>query len=297
VESARESWKREDVGRQIQAGETYISRFKAPYASEWKVVAKLASELAKPTERANLVRDPGAEGEARARLRECDFPLGWRCYEGAGTAQWGVTAEQAHSGKNSVYMKITGHDERPITNNALTLGATAGYSGAEAFDARPGVTYYFSFWMKGKGFKRKLSIHGQGWKEPVDQSSSRQQLQCTLGSLLPTEQWKRYEGSFSTAGDTRKIALFINSYGSQTQAPVGATIWMDDVFVGPVAGKIPARTFHSRVKMEADQPFTFRSPVKGTLDYLLIYLWDRTEKTPKSLWTPMDVYREAVELR
>jgi len=49
--------------------------------------------------------------------------------------------------------------------------------------------------------------------------------------------------------------------------------------------------------MEAGQPFTFRSPVKGTLDYLLVYLWDRTEQTPKSLWTPMDVYREAVEGR
>ena len=42
VESARESWKREDVGRAIEAGETYTSRFKAPYASEWQLVAKLA---------------------------------------------------------------------------------------------------------------------------------------------------------------------------------------------------------------------------------------------------------------
>jgi len=69
---------------------------------------------------------------------------------------------------------------------------------------------------------------------------------------------------------------------------------VDDVFVGPVAEKSPVRVFHSRVKMEADQPFTFHSPVKGTLDYLLMHLWDRTEKTPATVWTPMDVYRETV---
>lgn len=236
--------------------------------------------------------DPGAEGDARARFRESDFPPGWGCYEGAGTAEWGVTSEEAHGGEKSVYMKITGHDERPITNNALTLGATAGYSGAEAFDVQPGATYHFSFWLRGKGFKRELSIRGQGWRQPVDQAASRQQLQCTLGSLTPTEQWKQYQGTFATTEDTAKVALFIGAYGNQAQAPAGATIWVDDVFVGPVAEKSPPRLFHSRVKMEADQPFTFHSPVKGTLDYLLMYLWDRTDKTPKSVWTPMDVYRE-----
>lgn len=48
-------------------------------------------------------------------------------------------------------------------------------------------------------------------------------------------------------------------------------------------------------ELEAGQPFTFRAPLKGTLDYLLVYLWERTDATPKSVWTPMDVYREAVE--
>ena len=131
-------------------------------------------------------------------------------------------------------------------------------------------------------------------KEPVDQTPSRQQLKCTLGSLTPTEQWQQYQGTFATAEDTKKVALFIGAYGNQAQAPAGATIWVDDVFVGPVAEKSPPRAFHSRVKMEAAQPFTFRSPVKGTLDYLLMYLWDRTEKTPATVWTPMDVYRETV---
>jgi len=59
--------------------------------------------------------------------------------------------------------------------------------------------------------------------------------------------------------------------------------------------KKPARYVQTIVQAEADQSFTFRSPDDGKLDYLLIYLWDRTDKTPKSVWTPMDVYREAIK--
>jgi len=276
----KDNWKREDVGREVQQGEVYTTRFKAPYAGEWKMVARLAAELAKPTDGANLVKDPGAEGEARANFRGCDFPLGWGCYNGAGTAQWGATAEQAHGGKKS---------------NAVTLGATAGYSGADAFDAQPNTTYRFSFWLKGKGFKGELNVYGQGWKDPVDKAAGRQNLLSTLSAVRPTDQWQQYEGTLTTAPDTRKVALFIQAYGNKKTAPVGATVWVDDVSLGPATETTPSRLLHSRVRAGAGTPFTFRSPAKGTLDYLLIYLWDRTEQTPKSLWTPMDVYREVIK--
>ena len=59
---------------------------------------------------------------------------------------------------------------------------------------------------------------------------------------------------------------------------------------------------HSVVEVAAGQAFTFKpaakldyGPSKWSLDYLLVYLWHRTEHTPKFLWTPMDVYREAIE--
>ena len=291
----KDNWKREDVGREIQEGETCTTRFKAPCPGEWKLVARLAGELTNPTEAANLVKDPGAEGGHRVSFRGCEFPLGWGCYEGAGSAESGVTAQEAHSSKKCVYMKITGHDERPITNNALSIGATAGYSGAKAFDVQSNTTYRFSFWLKGKGFKTELGVYGQGWKEPVDKADSRQQLLSTLRSVLPTDHWRQYEGTFTTAADTRKVALFIQAYGNKETAPAGATIWVDDVFVSPTMAQAPARYLHKRVQVKAGQPFTFRSPVKGKLDYVLVYLWDRTDQTPKSLFTPMDVYREAVQ--
>ncbi|MFQ6097313.1 MAG: hypothetical protein ACE5O2_06245 [Armatimonadota bacterium] len=37
---------------------------------------------------------------------------------------------------------------------------------------------------------------------------------------------------------------------------------------------------------------TFESPADGTLEYVLFYLYDRTDETPDEVWTPMDIYRE-----
>jgi hypothetical protein len=45
---------------------------------------------------------------------------------------------------------------------------------------------------------------------------------------------------------------------------------------------------------EPRQQFTFRSPVEGTLDYLLMYMLDRTERTAPDVFTPMDVYRQGI---
>jgi hypothetical protein len=38
--------------------------------------------------------------------------------------------------------------------------------------------------------------------------------------------------------------------------------------------------------------FSFSSPAAGTLEYLVFYLYDRTDQTPKDLVTPMDIYRQ-----
>ena len=41
--------------------------------------------------------------------------------------------------------------------------------------------------------------------------------------------------------------------------------------------------------------FSFTCPVAGTLEYLITYLYDRTEDTPKEVSTPMDIYRQAIQ--
>ena len=38
--------------------------------------------------------------------------------------------------------------------------------------------------------------------------------------------------------------------------------------------------------------FSFTAPVAGKLEYLIFYLYDRTDQTPKDISTPMDIYRQ-----
>ncbi|MCD6377879.1 MAG: hypothetical protein J7L99_03385 [Planctomycetes bacterium] len=40
--------------------------------------------------------------------------------------------------------------------------------------------------------------------------------------------------------------------------------------------------------------FVFNCPASGTLEYILFYLYDRTKQTPKSVFTPMDIYRQSI---
>lgn len=39
---------------------------------------------------------------------------------------------------------------------------------------------------------------------------------------------------------------------------------------------------------------SFKSPVTGKLEYLVFYLYDRTDETPADVWTLMDIYRETM---
>jgi hypothetical protein len=291
----KDNWKREDIERKVKKGEVYITNFKVPYPGLWKFTARIEQRV---QEAPNIVRDPGAEGKASKELRECMFPVDWGCYCGAGSAKWGLTTDEPHLGKACMFMTITGHDERPTTNNAIAIGTTAGYAGENAFDAQPNASYRFSFWLKGKGFRRRINVSVQGWKEPVTDAGSRQTIMTTLGSVMPTEQWTKYEDTFKTLPDTKKFVLFVQAYGNEHDAPVGATIWMDDAYIGKVGEAEIGRYLHDRVRVdEAGQSFTFKSPVDCLLDYILVYLWDRTEKTPEVLWTPMDVYRETIKRR
>ncbi len=64
-----------------------------------------------------------------------------------------------------------------------------------------------------------------------------------------------------------------------------------DSFRTPIKGKYHYNTVEIK---KAGENFTFKSPVAGTIDYLLIYLRDRTKNTPKDVFTPMGVYRQAI---
>jgi len=83
------------------------------------------------------------------------------------------------------------------------------------------------------------------------------------------------------------VPLAGEAYTSRLKAPCAGK-WK-------LVARLGGRYIHRQVEIsQPGEPFVFRSPAAGVLDYLLTYLWDRTDKTPKSLWTPMDVYREVI---
>ena len=54
--------------------------------------------------------------------------------------------------------------------------------------------------------------------------------------------------------------------------------------------------YHSQqVTIEEGDEFAFTCPVAGKLEYIVLYLYDRTEQTPPAMGTPVGIYREAIE--
>jgi hypothetical protein len=100
-----------------------------------------------------------------------------------------------------------------------------------------------------------------------------------IGVLNDPDNWKREDvGKQIGAGEV---------YQTDFKAPYAGE-WK-------MVARMDDRYIHSRVRIdEAGQGFTFRGSEGGMLDYILVYLWDRTDKTPKELFTPMDVYRETI---
>jgi len=103
-----------------------------------------------------------------------------------------------------------------------------------------------------------------------------------IGVLNEKDNWKRE--------DVRGRIAAGETYRTKFKAPYPGE-WK-------LAARVGRRYFQERAEIRrAGEAFVFRSPSKGLLDYLLLYLWDRTHKTPEDLFTPMDVYRKAIAER
>jgi hypothetical protein len=60
-------------------------------------------------------------------------------------------------------------------------------------------------------------------------------------------------------------------------------------------GKIDGNFHTQEVDVQdTSEPVEFNIPVTGTLEYVLIYMYDRNAKTPSDISTPMDIYRETI---
>jgi len=61
--------------------------------------------------------------------------------------------------------------------------------------------------------------------------------------------------------------------------------------VASIAGHYYTVPFTVTVAQVSSTSLTFDSPATGELEYVVFYLYDRTEETPKQVWTPMDICR------
>jgi len=103
-----------------------------------------------------------------------------------------------------------------------------------------------------------------------------------IGVLNAKDNWKREDvGRRLARGET---------YTTRFRAPWPGR-WK-------VAARFASRYLQRIVEIRrSGEPFTFKAPASGQLDYILAYLWDRTPATPRRLFTPMDVYRGAISRR
>ncbi|MBL7153323.1 MAG: hypothetical protein ISS79_06375 [Phycisphaerae bacterium] len=65
--------------------------------------------------------------------------------------------------------------------------------------------------------------------------------------------------------------------------------------VASIDGRYYTVTIIVTAAQTASTSLTFDSPATGNLEYVLFYLYDRTEETPENIWTPVDIYRQAVQ--
>ncbi|MCK4625286.1 MAG: hypothetical protein KAV00_08255, partial [Phycisphaerae bacterium] len=129
-----------------------------------------------------------------------------------------------------------------------------------------------------------------------------------------TSTWSQFGKARPGAGQDRLIAAALNNLGNWHFEKVAKKIRKADKYTVAWKPKYPGlwrmvgcvgegdvhdfRFKHYSFDVRVDDPekdrFVFKSPATGWLEYVVVYLYDRTERTPKNISTPMDVYRESI---
>ncbi len=206
------------------------------------VVVSLVSAAGAAT---NIMPNPGAEEVGASpysgypqellslRGKAAEFiPIeGWGCYPSCGYCTWGATDKEVHSGKYSAFLTVDGSDDRGVTDLNICLGQTDGRNGKYAFTAKANTAYRFSFWLKGDPAPAVVYVRWLAWKTEEGLPEDREWRDTNLiGSkrIIPSAEWKKYEGTFTTAADTKKFVVRIQ-IPLQAKSQKGQTIYIEDV--------------------------------------------------------------------
>jgi len=104
-----------------------------------------------------------------------------------------------------------------------------------------------------------------------------------IGILNSQDIWKREDVGQPIAVGETYTSTFTAPYAGKWR--MAAVFSDDDWYI---------TDYITEVVVSAGDPFTFNSPRNGTLDYLVFYMYDRTDETPTEVYTPMDIYRETI---
>ena len=104
-----------------------------------------------------------------------------------------------------------------------------------------------------------------------------------IGVLGFKDNWKREDVKQSISAGETYTSSFTAPYAGKWRV---AAVFSDDDWL--------VTDYFDEVTVEAGDHFTFTSPRDGTLDYLVIYMYDRTGSTPADVYTPMDIYRQTI---
>jgi len=217
----------------------------------------------------NLVANPSAE-----KVDRRDRPVGWGHYENTPDL-WGATSDEFYTGKRCAFLKITGFGSDGYACTGLAVGETDGYTAPNGIPVKPNTTYHFAFYIAGYGFKRKITVHPWGF----DEGGKSRDRSIKGIQVLPTPEWKRYTGTFTTKANTKRIVLMFFVYGLQDRdVEEGATIFCDEIYIGerePPPPITPAGKEGVKVPKKAPPVMGegYKSHKKGT-----VRVWDTNRK-------------------
>ncbi|MCK4625391.1 MAG: hypothetical protein KAV00_08785 [Phycisphaerae bacterium] len=229
----------------------------------------------------NIAHNAGAEKVGADKL-----PEGWSQYRNT-PAEVGRSEKVYHSGKSSAYMKITTFRGNDTVNAGMAMGLTSGWdTGSEkAIPVKPNTKYYFSFYIKGGGFARKINVVPWGFKAD---GTGRDRKFPAVG-VVPTEKWTHHVGSFTTKAETGRVVLMFHVFAARDRdAKMNAIFFVDDVYLGTSEAAAKAEVPAAKQPTPAVPVFTpvkvYFEPPPGTpvgykpLKSGTVRIWDTNKK-------------------
>ena len=104
-----------------------------------------------------------------------------------------------------------------------------------------------------------------------------------IGVLHYRDIWKREDIKQSISAGETYTSSFTAPYSGKWR--IFAVMSNDDHYI---------TEYFAEAVVDQGENFTFTSPVNGTLEYIVMYMIDRTEETPPEVYTPMDIYKETI---